>query len=57
MNDVMKDTWDYLVEMGIATNEELQLITCINGYNTDTFNDVIYARTGFRNIEQLMEEE
>jgi len=49
--------WDYLIETGIATDEELKLITCINGYSEGTLNDVIYARTGYRNIEQLKEEE
>ena len=49
--------WDYLVENGIATEEELQLITCINGYNEEALNDVIYVRTGYRDIEQLQESE
>jgi len=54
----MKDKiWDYIVETGIATDEELKLVTCINGYNEETLNDVIYARTGYRSMEQLQEEE
>ena len=48
--------WQYLLSNDIANNEELQLITDINGYNEETLNDVLYARTGYRNIEQLMEE-
>jgi hypothetical protein len=47
--------WDRIVEMDIATQEELELVTSINGYNIDTLNDVIYVRTGYRNIEQLEE--
>ena len=47
--------WDCIVELGIATQEELELITAINGYNIGTLNDVIYVRTGYRNIEQLEE--
>ena len=50
------EVWDLLVEYGVATQEELELITCINGYNIDTLNDVIYARTGYRDIEQLQDE-
>ena len=50
------DTWDAIVEHGIATEEELELITAINGYNEDTLNDVIFVRTGYRNIEQLLED-
>lgn len=45
--------WKLLVDMEIATDEELQLVTSINGYNIDTLNDVIYVRTGYHDIEQL----
>jgi hypothetical protein len=48
--------WDRIIELEIATEEELELVTSINGYNIDTLNDVIYVRTGYRNIEQLEEE-
>lgn len=49
--------WDYLVESEIATEEELDLITCINGYSVETLNDVIYARTGYRSLDQLIDAE
>ena len=49
------EMWDYLVDTGIATVEELRLVTCINGYSEDTLDSVIYARTGYRSIEQLKE--
>ena len=49
--------WDAIIEYGIATDEELSLVTAIDGYNEDTLNSVIYVRTGCRNIEQLLEEE
>ena len=52
MNELSK-AWDYIVERGIATEAELGLVTSINGYNIDTLNDVIYARTGYRDIEQM----
>lgn len=45
--------WDLLVEHNIATDNELQLITDINGYSIDTLNSVLYARTGYRDWEQL----
>lgn len=50
------DIWDAIVEHGIATEEELELVTAINGYHDDALNDVIYVRTGYRNIEQLLED-
>ena len=45
--------WDWLVDMGIATHEEIKLITQINGYNIETLNDVLFARTGYRDREQM----
>ena len=55
LNMTIEDVWDYLVESQIATKEELTLITNINGYNEQSLNDVIYARTGYHDIEQLQE--
>lgn len=46
-----------LIERGIATESELDLITDINGFNIETLNDVVYARTGYRTYEQLIEED
>ena len=56
MDRTINEVWDLLIEYGVATQEELELITCINGYNIDTLNDVIYARTGYQDIEQLQDE-
>ena len=56
MNKTIDEVWDLLIEYGVATQEELELVTCINGYNIDTLNDVIYARTGYQNIEQIQDE-
>lgn len=43
-----------LIEHGYFTEDELSLITCINGYSVDTLNDCIYARYGYRDLEQLL---
>lgn len=48
--------WNSIIEYGIATDEELQLVTCINGYSEESLNDVIYVRTGYHDIEQFLEE-
>ena len=50
------ELWDAIIEYGIATEEELELVTAINGFHDDALNDVIYVRTGYRNIEQLLED-
>lgn len=53
----LEEIFDYLVEYGICTNEELRLVTDINGWNIETANDILYARTGYRNLEQYTEYE
>ena len=55
-NDV-NELWNELENRGIATNEEMQLVTDINGYSVETLNDVLYARTGYRSLKQMDEEE
>lgn len=49
--------WDYLIDNGIATAQELRLITDIIGYSTDALNKVIYARTGYHDYEQLVNDD
>lgn len=49
--------WNTIIEYNIATENELMLITSILGYNEETLNQVIYARTGYRDIEQYLESE
>ena len=48
--------FDFLVEYGIATEDEIRLVTDINGYNEETLNDILYARTGNRSVEQFLNE-
>lgn len=47
--------WDYIIDQGIATEETLQIVTCINGYSVETLNDVLEVVTGY-NYEQLTAE-
>ena len=56
MNYTIGQVWDLLYQYDIATENELKLVTSINGYNIDTLNDILYARTGLRDIEQLLDE-
>ncbi len=51
-------TYDMIVEMGIATAEELNLArNLVSGSWDDVFRSVIYIRTGYRSLEQLIEAE
>ena len=49
--------WDRLIEDGIATEAELQLVVCLNGYSVETLNDILYARTGERSFDEEEEED
>ena len=51
----IEDMWDMLKDLGVS-EQALQLITDINGYNKDTMCDVLYWQTGYRSFEQLEEE-
>ena len=44
---------DTIIELGVATDAEIKLVFNINGYSMDTVESVIYARTGYKNIEHL----
>jgi hypothetical protein len=50
------DLWSYLVDNEFFTPAELELLTSINGYSIDTLNDALYARYGYRDLDQLVEE-
>lgn len=49
--------WDTMVELGIATNEELGLAVALCGTTEQTLNRVLFIRTGYRSIEQILDEE
>mgnify|MGYP003142506182 FL=1 len=51
----LDNIWDFIVDYNIATTEELELLTCINGYNIRALNDVIEVRTGYHNMGQYLE--
>jgi hypothetical protein len=42
-----------LLELGIATEDEIALVCSINGTNEETYNDILYSRTGYRSLEQM----
>ena len=57
MNDIDATfIWAYLVDKGIATNEELMRIGRTEN-NMERLNNLVYARTAYRDVEQLQEEE
>lgn len=49
------EMWDLLIEYNIATEDELKLISYINGWRMETLEDVLYVRTGYRDAKQFKE--
>ena len=49
--------YDFIVENNIATEDEINLVTDINGWGKDQLNDIIYARTGYHDAEQCVQSE
>lgn len=56
MTETMNNTWDTMVALGVATDEELGLAVALCGKTIETLNQVLYIRTGYRSLEQMMEE-
>lgn len=57
MTDNILFLWDNMTELGIATNEELGLACALCGTTEETLKRVLYIKTGYRSIEQILEEE
>lgn len=47
------EVYNKLIETGCFTEDELQLVTAINGFSILTLNDCIYARYGYHSLEQM----
>ena len=48
--------WNALMDYGVS-EQTLQIVTAINGYNTETMEDVLYAATGYRTFDQIPEDD
>lgn len=47
-----EEMWNMLIDMGVS-EETLQIVTDINGYNQQTMEDILYAKFGYRSFDQL----
>ena len=57
MEQKMFELWDAMVELGIATDEEIGLVTALMSRNIKTLELILYTRTGYRSLSQFLEEE
>ena len=53
----LEEMWLTLESYEVATEDEMRLVTDINGYNEQALLDILYARTGYRTFEQMFDEE
>ena len=47
--------YDFIRDNEIATQEEIELVTQINGYNEDALNSIIWCRTGYHDADQCFD--
>ena len=52
-----EELYDYLIEYGYATEEEISLVTSIMGYNLEALEGILYSRTGYSTLEQIKDME
>ena len=51
-NLTINEMWDTLLEIGVS-EQTLQVVTDINGYNEQSMKDILYVVTGYRDFDQL----
>lgn len=56
MEQKMFELWDAMVELSIATDEEIGLATELIGRNIETLESVLFIRTGYRSLSQFLGE-
>ena len=48
------DFYEFLVDNGIATNAEIDLVCDIAGYSVSTLANILYVREGYDTMEQYL---
>ena len=51
-NFTIEEAWNLLLEMGVS-EETLQTVTDINGYNMEAMTDILYSRFGYNDFEEV----
>ena len=49
--------YEELTKRGLFTEAELSLVMALNGTSVETLEDCLWARYGYRDLSQLIEEE
>ena len=51
-NSTINEMWDTLLDLGVS-EQTLQVVTDINGYNEQSMKDILYSVTGYKDFDQL----
>ena len=51
-NLTINEMWDTLLDLGVS-EQTLQVVTDINGYNEKSMKDILYSATGYNDFDQL----
>ena len=51
-NSTINEMWDTLLELGVS-EQTLQVVTDINGYNEQAMKNILYSVTGYNDFDQL----
>ena len=51
-NLTIESAWDILLDNGVS-EETLQTVTDINGYNMEAMTDILYSRFGYNDFEEI----
>jgi len=55
MREEFNNLFDVLLDHQIATEEEIRLISCINGHTLESLESILFARCGYRSLSQYKE--
>ena len=51
-NLTINEMWDTLLDLGVS-EQTLQVVTDINGYNEQSMKDILYSVSGYNDFDQL----
>ena len=51
-NLTINEMWDTLLDLGVS-EQTLQVVTDINGYNEQAMKSILYSVTGYNDCDQL----
>ena len=51
-NSTINEMWDTLLDLGVS-EQTLQVVTDINGYNEQSMKNILYSVTGYNDFDQL----